>query len=84
MIFDIFFEIMDVLKQLVQLYPEALQQMDGRSKLPPFLQATAAAAEASRHNTASATTRPQEELSLSITFKLLREDPASLLCAKGG
>ena len=78
---------MEVLKQLVQLYPEALQQMDGRSKLPPFLQATAAAAEASRNNTASTsttTTRPQEELSLSITFKLLREDPASLLCAKGG
>jgi hypothetical protein len=60
-------ELLSVLKDMVNVYPESLQQRDGRTKLYPFMQATAVATE--QEDTF------QQELPLSITFELLRGNP---------
>lgn len=62
-------EMLQILLELVGAYPISLQRRDGVTKLYPFLQATAVATENLSH----------DELSLSITYELLRENPAVLM-----
>jgi len=66
-------EMLDFLRQLVRSYPESLQRRDGVSKLYPFLQATAVATAQQQTQT-----YVHDELPLSITYELLREDPSIL------
>lgn len=63
---------LELLQRLVHLNPESLQRRDGVSKLYPFLQATAVATECKRNS------HVQDELPLSLTFELLRQNPALL------
>ena len=63
---------LQLLHDLVQIYPDSLSRRDGRSKLYPFLQATAVATECEMQAHAP------DELPLSITFELLRENPTLL------
>jgi len=63
---------MKVLDSLVKLNPDSLSRPDGHTGLVPFLQATAAA------SARKGQSRVQSELPLSITFQLLRSNPAVL------
>jgi len=63
---------LQLLHDLVRTYPDSLARRDGSSKLYPFLQATAVATECEIHAHAP------DELPLSITFELLRENPTLL------
>jgi hypothetical protein len=66
-------EVLDILKDLVQLYPDSLHRRDGVSKLYPILQASAAGAEeVQKHSYV------REEFPLSISYTLLRENPSIL------
>lgn len=65
-------EMLDLVSGLINKYPDALQRRDGATRLYPFLQATAVATE---HETQ---THAQDELSLTITYQLLRENPTML------
>ena len=62
---------LEALKSLLLQYPESLERRDGRTKLYPFLQATASATSHRIPSSLSAT----EEMSLSIVYMLLRENP---------
>ena len=62
-----------LLRDLVALYPESLNRRDGTTKLYPFLQATAVATEQQTQRAYG-----QDELPLSITYALLRENPSVL------
>lgn len=67
-------QILEVLRRVVSLYPDALQHVDGSEatgQLYPFLQATATATEMNGGGS--------DELPLSITYTLLRENPTLLL-----
>jgi ankyrin repeat protein len=66
-------DMLELLHKLVNMYPEALQRRDGVTRLYPFQQATAVATE---HKTQSQ--HVQDELSLTITYQLLRENPTTL------
>ena len=66
-------DMLELLHKLVNMYPEALQRRDGVTRLYPFQQATAVATE---HETQSQ--HVQDELSLTITYQLLRENPTTL------
>ena len=67
--------IMSLLDAFVEKNQLSLQCCDGHSKLFPFLQATASASE---H--CSQSSHPQyDHLCLSITYKLLRENPATMI-----
>lgn len=70
---------LDLMAAMVQLYPDALHKSDGKTKLCPGLQATAAATE-STERTKSFT----PEVHLSIPFLLLRENPALIMQHFGG
>lgn len=61
---------LDALRKVVKLYPESLQRIDGLSMLYPFLQATATAS--------SQMPLEYDELPLSVTYELLRENPTLL------
>jgi ankyrin repeat protein len=65
-------DLLSVLHEVLALYPDSLQRRDGVSKLYPFLQVTATATEVSREAFV------HDELSLSLTYELLRENPALL------
>lgn len=65
-------EMLQVLVDLVGRYPESLQRRDGVSMLYPFLQATALATEEKKH------AHVREELPLSLTYALLRNNPTIL------
>jgi len=65
-------DMLDVLTEILNLYPGALQRRDGVSKLFPFLQATSSA---SRENSRG---HSREDASLSVAFLLLRYDPTVL------
>lgn len=67
-------DMLTILQDLVKSNPESLQRRDGNSMLYPFMQATAAATEYQTQ----ADVHP--ELALSITYKLLRENPGMLAC----
>lgn len=72
--------ILDVLRQLLQLYPESLEQRDGQTKLYPFLQATAAATEYGISPTSiNHPVSCPDELSMSIVYLLLRENPSLVI-----
>ena len=72
--------ILDVLRQLLQLHPESLEQRDGQSKLYPFLQATAAATEYRISPSSNSYPVPYpDELSMSIVYLLLRENPSLVI-----
>jgi hypothetical protein len=65
-------DMLKILHELVSSYPESLQRRDGVSMLYPFLQATAVATE---YQTQAYV---HDELPLSITYELLRENPSML------
>lgn len=65
-------DMLKILRELLGSYPESLQRRDGLSKLYPFLQATAVATD--YHTQAHI----HDELPLSITYALLRENPSML------
>jgi hypothetical protein len=65
-------EMLELLDGLINMYPDALQRRDGVTRLPPFLQATAVATEQVTQ------THVQDELPLTITYQLLRQDPTML------
>ena len=68
---------LDVVRQLLQLNPESLEQRDGQTKLYPFLQATAAATKYGTGPLSISYPVPSpDELSMSIAYLLLRENPA--------
>jgi len=68
---------LNILWQLLQLNPESLEQRDGQTKLYPFLQATAAATEHGIPSSPNVYPIPSpDELSISITYLLLRENPS--------
>lgn len=58
-------EMLQLVDEIVQIYPEVLNKVDGRTKLLPFLQATAQEDAA-------------ELFSVSLSFQLLRMDPTVL------
>jgi hypothetical protein len=62
-------EVLDVLKRVVEMYPDALHQRDGATELYPFLQVTAMASE---YEIAC------DDVPLSMTYMLLRENPTIL------
>jgi ankyrin repeat protein len=65
-------EMLELLDGLILMYPEALQRRDGVTRLYPFLQATAVATEHVPQ------THVVDELPLTITYQLLRQDPTML------
>lgn len=67
---------LEALQQLVRSYPASLERRDGKTKLYPFLQATAAATE---YRTPSSPNTPfPDEMPLSMVYLLLRENPSLL------
>lgn len=68
-------EMLDLVRAMVQLFPEALQRKDGKSNLIPWLQATAVATEECSRDPVAFS----PGLHLSIPFVLLREDPTLIL-----
>ncbi|CAB9531583.1 expressed unknown protein [Seminavis robusta] len=69
---------LDLIKVMVQLFPDALHRSDSATQLVPWLQATATATEC-----AQTTNSFNPEIHLSIPFVLLRENPTLLLSAVG-
>jgi hypothetical protein len=70
---------LQVLQQLVKNYPESLERRDGKTKLYPFLQATAAATEYRSPPSPNGFTVPfPDEMPLSMVYLLLRENPSLL------
>jgi hypothetical protein len=67
---------LDTLKELLKMNPESLERRDGETKLYPFLQATALATAYFQDSSQNL----HDELPLTISFTLLRENP-SLLCS---
>jgi hypothetical protein len=68
---------LDVLHHLVQIYPESLERRDGKTKLYPFLQATAAATEYRSPPSPNGFSVPfPDEMPLSMAYSLLRENPS--------
>ena len=73
---------LEVLQRLVEIYPESLERRDGKTKLYPFLQATAAATEYRSPSSPNGFSVPfPDEMPLSMTYSLLRENP-SLVATK--
>jgi hypothetical protein len=70
-------EMLETLHLLVGMYPECLHRRDGRTMLPPFVQATAVATEQQQQ------AYVHDELALSVTFSLLRENPSVLSGLRG-
>jgi hypothetical protein len=71
-------DMLETLRSLVQMYPDSLERRDGKSKLFPFLQASAAATE-SRSPPTNSDGFPvsfPDEMPLSIVYLLLRENPS--------
>jgi len=69
-------DMLKVLGELVRIYPESQQRRDGVSMLFPFLQATHRATEEKKR-----AQHVREELPLSITYNLLRNNPTLLATA---
>ncbi|KAL7570067.1 hypothetical protein ACA910_017102 [Epithemia clementina (nom. ined.)] len=67
--------VVTLLEVFVKKNQVSLQRCDGRSKLYPFLQATAAASE---HCSESSSTQ-YDHLALSITYQLMRENPETVI-----
>jgi hypothetical protein len=68
---------LQVLERLVQLHPESLERRDGKTKLYPFLQATAAATEYRTPPSPNGFDIPSpDEMPLSMVYLLLRENPS--------
>jgi len=65
--------VLEILRELILMYPESLQRRDGATMLYPFLQSTAVATDQKTQ------AHLPDELPLSITFQLLREDPTILV-----
>lgn len=65
-------EMIKILHELISYYPECLHRRDGVTLLPPFLQASATASNQTPQDFV------REELSLSFTYALLRENPSAL------
>ena len=63
-------DMIDIMKAMVQLYPDALQIRDGVTQLHPCFQATAVATECTKESN-----HFMPEIHLSIPFILLRENP---------
>jgi len=67
--------IIDPLKCMIRIYPDALEYIDGRTLLHPFMQASAIAAESfSRFDEMKCS----ENISLSLVFTLLLENPSTV------
>ena len=70
---------LQVLSSLVTLHPESLERRDGKTKLYPFLQATAAATEYRSPPSPNGVAVPfPDEMPLSMVYLLLRENPSML------
>jgi len=68
---------LQVLGKLVQSHPESLERRDGKTKLYPFLQATAAATEYRSPPSPNGFNVPfPDEMPLSMVYALLRENPS--------
>jgi hypothetical protein len=68
---------LQVLERLVQIHPESLERRDGKTKLYPFLQATAAATEYRSPPSPNGFDIPSpDEMPLSMVYLLLRENPS--------
>mmetsp|Transcript_6298 Transcript_6298/g.9266 ORF Transcript_6298/g.9266 Transcript_6298/m.9266 type:complete len:655 (-) Transcript_6298:481-2445(-) len=66
----------DVIKTLLNLYPESLERRDGQTMLYPFQQATAAATKHRSQPSPNGFPVPfPDEMPLSIVYMLLRENP---------
>jgi len=76
-----FQDMLSVVNDMIQRFPESLLRRDGVTKLYPFLQATSTATEMVRTQS-HATTHHGEQLSLSLTFQLLRDCPSLLIQLK--
>lgn len=70
---DLLEDTLQMLRDVVRSYPDSLQRRDGRSMLYPFMQVSAAANEFKQPSTAC------DELALTMTYELLRENPAVML-----
>jgi len=66
-------DMLNVLENLVKISPQSIQRRDGISMLFPFLQATAVAAEEKKR-----ASHVREELPLSMTYILLKNNPTLL------
>jgi len=67
-------EMLEIIGYFVKLNPGSLSVCDPRTRLPPYLQATAEATQAKRNS--SNTSSVHDELPLSIVYLLLRQDPS--------
>lgn len=68
---------LDVISDLLKLNPESLERRDGRTKLYPFMQATACATEQRAATASNGFPVPfPDEMPLSIVYMLLRENPS--------
>jgi hypothetical protein len=68
---------LQVLERLVQNHPESLERRDGKTKLYPFLQATAAATKYRSPPSPNGFDIPSpDEMPLSVVYLLLRENPS--------
>jgi hypothetical protein len=66
-----------VIETLLRLHPNALERRDGKTKLYPFLQATAAATEYRSPPSPNGFDIPSpDEMPLSMVYLLLRENPS--------
>jgi hypothetical protein len=70
---DLYEDILHILQMMISFYPESISRRDGTTRLYPFLQAAARA-----HECATLHPPVPEDLSLSITYELLRENPTLL------
>jgi hypothetical protein len=67
---------LEIIRQLVQSYPESLERRDTKTKLYPFLQASAAAVKYRSPPSPNGHSVPfPDEMPLSIVYDLLRENP---------
>ena len=70
-------KMLQVLQELVKSYPDSLERRDGKTKLYPFLQATAAATENRSPPSPNGFAVPfPDEMPLSMVYLLLRENPS--------
>jgi len=69
-------DMLGLIQQLLVLHPESLERRDPQTMLFPFQQATAAATSRTREiSNNTNTSLPSSEMSLSISYHLLRENP---------
>lgn len=74
------FSIYSVLRNMLQVYPDAIEQKDGKSGLYPFMQASTKASEVLSLLNATSEGEKSNNLSLSMCYELLLASPSIVLC----